>query len=51
MLSEAGGAVFIKDSKIYTKKLSRVLTVKALLSLISVRLKNIYYGQQLISAS
>ena len=31
MLSEAGGAVFIKDSKIYsTKKLSRVLTVKAL---------------------
>ena len=31
MLSEAGGAVFIKDSKIYTKKLSRVLIVKALL--------------------
>ena len=31
MLSEAGGAVFIKDSKKYTKKLSRVLMVKALL--------------------
>ena len=31
MLSEAGGAVFIKNSKIYSKKLSRVLTVKALL--------------------
>ena len=31
MLSEAGGAVFIKDSKIYAKKLRRVLMVKALL--------------------
>ena len=32
MLSEAGGAVFIKDSKIYsTKKLSGLLTVKDLL--------------------
>ena len=26
MLSEAGGAVFIKDSMIYTKKLSPTLT-------------------------
>ena len=31
MLSEAGGAVFIENSKIYSKKVSRVLTVKALL--------------------
>ena len=31
MLSEAGGAVFTKDSKIYSKKLRRVLMVKALL--------------------
>ena len=41
MLSEAGGAVFIKNSKIYSKKLSRVLTVKALFKLISLHLKNI----------
>ena len=31
MLSEAGGEVIIKDSKIYSKKLRRVLMVKALL--------------------
>ena len=31
MLSEAGGAVFIKDSKIYSKKLRRILMVKVLL--------------------
>ena len=31
MLSEAGGAVFVKDSKIYSKKLRRVLMVKVLL--------------------
>ena len=31
VLSEAGGEVFIKDSKIYSKKLRRVLMVKALL--------------------
>ena len=31
MLSEAGGAVIIKDSKIYSKKLRSVSTVTALL--------------------
>ena len=41
MLSEAGRAVFIKDSKINSKKLRRVLTVKALLYLILSHLKKI----------
>ena len=43
MLSEAGGAVFIKDSKICTKKLSRVLMVKALPKLISSHVKHILW--------
>ena len=30
-LSEAGGVVFIKNSKIYSRKMSRVLNVKAAL--------------------
>ena len=31
LLSETGGAVFIKNSKIYSRKISRVLKVKAVL--------------------
>ena len=45
MMSEAGGAVFIKDSKIYsTKKLSGILTLKALLYFISSHLKNMLWA-------